>query len=120
MMSRAFAAAALVPILLTACVSENGGGHPQHYKTINTALTGACLAAQLAPCTIATSPEDKASAQEAKAASLRAGAQRDASAASKDAAQRSSCLTEDGPRLPVQQSQCSAYAEPGAQTGRTH
>ena len=95
--------------LLTACVS---GPNPQRNKTVNTALTGACLAAQLAPCTIAASADAKASAKEAKAASVRAAAHQNADAASKDAAQRSSCLTETGPRLPVQPSQCSAYAQP--------
>ena len=95
--------------LLTACVS---GPNPQGKKNVNTALTGACLAAQLAPCTIAASAEAKASANEAHAASVRAAAQQNADAASKDAAQRSSCLAETGPRLPVQPSQCSAYAQP--------
>ena len=95
--------------LLDACVS---GPNPQRNKTVNTALTGACLATQLAPCTIAASADAKASAKEAKAASVRAAAQQNADAASKDAAQRSSCLTETGPRLPVQPSQCSAYAQP--------
>ena len=95
--------------LLTACVT---GLYPQRSKTLNTALTGACLAAQLAPCTIAASTDANASANEAKAATVRAVAQQNADAASKDAAQRSSCLTETGPRLPVQPSQCSAYAQP--------
>ena len=105
-MSKAFAVAGVLT-LLTGCVTE-----PNHHlreKTINTALTGACLAAQLAPCTIAPSDEAKNSAREIKAASLRASARHDAEAASKNAAQRSSCLTQDGPRLPVQPSQCSAY-----------
>ena len=109
-MSKALAAAVGLLTLLTACVS--GPDHQQRNKTINTALTGACLATQLAPCTIAPSADAKASAKEAKAASVRAGAQQEANAASKDAAQRSSCLTEDGPRLPVQASQCSVYARP--------
>jgi hypothetical protein len=104
--SRALAVAACLLTLLTACVSGEPG-HQQRDKTINTALTGACLAAQLPPCTIAQS----ADAKEAKAASVRAGAQRAASAASKDAVQRSSCLTDDGPRLPMQPSQCSAYTQ---------
>ena len=95
--------------LLTACVT---GLYPQRNKTVNTALTGASLAAQLAPCTIAASADAKASANEAHAASVRATAQQKADAASKDAVQRSSCLTETGPRLPVQPSQCSAYARP--------
>ena len=42
---------------------------------------------------------------------LRFEVRRTVNAASKDAAQRSSCLTETGPRLPVQPSQCSAYAQ---------
>lgn len=108
-MSRKIAAAGLLT-LLTACVGvPYESGHQQRDKTINTALTAACLATQLSPCTIAPSADAKASAKEAKAASVRAGAQQQANAASKDAAQRSSCLTEDGPRLPVQPSQCSAY-----------
>jgi hypothetical protein len=102
-MSRALAAAGVLT-LLTACVS--GPYHQQRNKTINTALTGACLATQLVPCTIAASDD----AKEAKAASVRAGAQQEANAVKKDAAQRSSCLTEDGPKLPVRPSQCSAYA----------
>ena len=109
-MSRALIVAAGLLALITACVS-GGPDHQQRDKTINTALTGACLATQLAPCTIAQSADVKASAKEAKAASVRAGAQQAASAASKDAAQRSSCLTDDGPRLPVQPSQCSAYTQ---------
>jgi hypothetical protein len=95
--------------LLTGCVS---GPYPSRNRTVNTALTGACLVAQLAPCTIAASADAKASANEAHAASVRAAAQQKADAASKDTAQRSSCLTETGPRLPVQPSQCSAYAQP--------
>jgi hypothetical protein len=105
MMSKALIAAALLLTLLGACVS--GPYHQQRNKTINTALTGACLATQLIPCTIAASADAKASANEARAASVRAAARQEANAASKDAAQRSSCLTEDGPRLPVQASQCS-------------
>ena len=111
-MSRALTTAVLLLTLLTAACVSGEHGHQQGAKNINTALTGACLATQLAPCTIAASPEAKASAKEAKAASVRAGAQQEASAASKDAAQRSSCFTDDGPRLPVQASQCSAYATP--------
>jgi hypothetical protein len=95
--------------LLTACVS---GPYPQRNKSVNSALTSACLVAQLAPCTIAASADAKASANEAHAASVRATAQQKADAASKDAVQRSSCLTETGPRLPVQPSQCSAYVQP--------
>src|ERR1700722_10148122 len=95
--------------LLTGCAI---GPFPQRNKTVNTALTGARLVAQLAPCSIAASPDAEASANEAHAASVRAAAQQKADASSKDAAQRSSCLAETGPRLPVQPSQCSAYAQP--------
>ena len=115
-MSRALAAAACLLTLLTACTITGGPYHQQRDKNINTALTGACLAAQLAPCTIAPS----ADAKEAKAASVRAGAQQAATTASKDAAQRSSCLTDDGPRLPVQPSQCSAYTQPGRPMGQSN
>jgi len=108
-MTRLFAVAVLLS-LLVACVYDPG--HPQRAKTINTALTGACLAARLAPCTIAPSDEAKESAAETKAAALRARAQHDADAASKNAVQRSSCLAEDGPRLPVQPGECSAYTSP--------
>jgi hypothetical protein len=111
MMSRELAATVLLLTLLTACATTGvNTGHQQRDKNINTGLTGACLATRLTACTIAVSPEAKASANEAKAASMRAGAQQEASAASRDAAERSSCVTEDGPRLPVQASQCSAYA----------
>jgi hypothetical protein len=112
MMSRALVATVSLLTLLTACAVPANTGQQQRDKNINTALTGACLATQLAPCTIAASPEAKATAKEAKAASVRAGAQQEANAASRDAAQRSSCLTEDGPRLPVQASQCAGYAQP--------
>lgn len=108
-MSKAIAAAGLLT-LLTACVSEPN--HQQRDKTINTALTGACLAAQLAPCTITPSDEAKTNAKEIKAASVRASARHEAEVASKNAVQRSSCLTQDGPRLPVQSSECSAYVGP--------
>ena len=108
-MTKALVLAVGLLALLTACVT---GLYPQRNKTLNTALTGACLVAQLDPCTIAASADTKASANEAKAASVRATAQQNADATSKDAAQRSSCLTETGPRLPVQPSQCSAYAQP--------
>jgi hypothetical protein len=108
-MTKPLVCAVVLLALLTGCAV---GPFPQRNKTVNTALTGACLAVQLAPCTIAASEDANASANEAHAASVRATAQRKADAASKDAAQRSSCLTETGPRLPVQPSQCSAYAQP--------
>jgi hypothetical protein len=110
-MSKAFvAAAAGLLSLLTACVSEPN--HQQRDKTINTALTGACLAARLTPCTIARSDEAQTNAKEVKAASVRASARHEADVASKNAAERSSCLTQDGPRLPVQPSECSTYGGP--------
>ncbi len=109
-MLKVFTAAVGLLALLTACVSLPN--HPQREKNINTALTAACLAAQLAPCTITPSDQAKTSAKENKAASVRARAQHDADVASKNAAQRSSCLTQDGPRLPVQASDCSPYATP--------
>lgn len=78
------------------------------------ALTGACLAAQLAPCTIQPSEADKTKATEAKAAAVRAGAQRDSTAANQEAARRSSCLTDTGPRLPVSSAQCATYGATSA------
>lgn len=81
-------------------------------KAVNTALTGACLAAQLYPCTIESSDADKSKATEAKAAAVRASAQRDSAAADQDTVRRSSCLTETGPRLPVSSRQCAEYATP--------
>ena len=93
-------------VALTGCVSTP---HPRTTKAVNTALTGACLAAQLYPCTIEASAAEKSKATEAKAAAVRAGAQRNSIAADQDAARRSSCLTDTGPRLPVSASQCAAY-----------
>jgi hypothetical protein len=81
---------------------------------VNTALTGACLALQLYPCTIESAEADKVKATEARAAAVRANAQRDSAAADQDAARRSSCLTDTGPRLPVNSGQC---ADP---TGTAH
>ncbi len=93
-------------LTLTACAA---GPDAHKNKTVNTALTGACLAASLAPCEIATDPADKAQKNEAKAAANRVKAQQTASAATKDAVARSSCLTNTGPRLPVSASQCASY-----------
>jgi hypothetical protein len=96
----------LRPLLLGTCFVMGLTGciitpHPRTTKAVNTALTGACLAAQLSPCTIAPSAAEKSKATEAKAAAVRANAQRDAAAADQDAARRSSCQTDIGPRLPV-------------------
>ena len=93
-------------VSLTGCISEP---HNRTTKAVNTALTGACLAALLSPCIIASSEADKSKATEARAAAVRAKAQRDSTTADEDAARRSSCLTDTGPRLPVSSSQCAAY-----------
>src|SRR3569833_338165 len=93
-------------VALTACISEP---YNRTAKAVNTALTGACLAAQLYPCTIESSEAGKSKATEAKAAAVRARAQRDSNAANEDAVRRSSCLTDTGPRLPVSSSQCAPY-----------
>ena len=95
-------------VALSGCLTINQP-HNHAEKTVNTALTAACLAAQLAPCTIEPSAGDKAKATEAKAAAVRSKAQRDSTAADQDAARRSSCLTDTGPRLPVSSSECAAY-----------
>jgi hypothetical protein len=101
-------------ILLGTCLSVTLAGcvstpHPRTTKAVNTALTGACLAAQLSPCTIESSEADKSKAAEARAAAVRARAEHDSIAADQDAARRSSCLTDTGPRLPVSSEQCASY-----------
>jgi hypothetical protein len=88
--------------------------HNDTEKIVNTALTGACLAAQLAPCTIEPSAADKTSATEAKAAAVRAHAHSDATAVEQEAARRSSCLSDTGPRLPVSSGQCAIYGATSA------
>jgi hypothetical protein len=95
-------------VALTGCISINQP-HNHVEKTVNTALTAACLAVQLSPCTIEPSAADKSKATEAKAAAIRGKAQRESAAADEDAARRSSCLTDIGPRLPVTSSQCATY-----------
>ena len=96
---------------LTGCISEP---HNRTTTAVNTALTGACLAAQLSPCTIESTKDDKSkAAAEAKAAAIRDKAQRDSTAADEDAARRSSCLSDTGPRLPVNSSQCATYSGTG-------
>ena len=96
-------------VTLTGCFSVNQP-HNHAEKTVNTALTAACLAARLSPCTIEPSAADKSKTSEAKAAAVRSKAQRDSTAADEDAARRSSCLTDIGPRLPVSSSQCATYS----------
>ena len=105
----------LRPLLLATCLAVALTGciwlpHHQQQKIVNTALTAACLATQLSPCTIQPSTAEQSKATEAKAAAVRDQAQRDSTAADQDAARRSSCLTDTGPRLPVSASQCAAYA----------
>jgi hypothetical protein len=93
-------------VALIGCVSTP---HPRTTKVVNTALTGACLATRLSPCTIASSEANKSQAKEAKAAAVRASAQHDSTAVDQEAARRSSCLTDVGPRLPVTSSQCAGF-----------
>ena len=95
-------------VALTGCIAISEP-HTQLEKTVNTALTGACLFALLSPCTIEPSAADKSKAIEARAVAVRSRAQRDSTAADEDAARRSSCLTDTGPRLPVSSSQCATY-----------
>jgi len=96
-------------VTLTGCITEP---HNRTTKAVNTALTGACLAAQISPCTIESSEAARSQATEARAAAFRAKAQRDSTAANEDAARRSSCLTDTGPRLPVSSTQCATYGTP--------
>ena len=102
----------LRPLLFGTCLTVALSGciiAPHHTaKVVNSALTGACLAAQLSPCMI-ESPEAGRSEAESRAAAVRAKAQRDSVAANENAARRSSCLTDTGPRLPVSSSQCATY-----------
>jgi hypothetical protein len=102
----------LVGALAGCAVATTPHDHPQ--KVVNTALTGACLAAQLPPCTIQRSQAEKDKAADAKAAAVRAGVQRDSAAADLEAARRSSCLTDTGPRLPVSSGECASYGVTGA------
>jgi hypothetical protein len=101
-------------VTLTGCFSEP---HNRTTTAVNTALTGACLAAQLYPCTIESTKADTSKATEARAAAVRAKAQRDSTAADEDAARRSSCLSDTGPRLPVDSSQCATYGTTYSGTG---
>lgn len=105
-MFRQFLTGACVLAALGGCV---GGPHTHRNNATNAALTGACLATSLPPCQIATPPDTRAQKNEAKAAATRAEAQRTATAATQDAVQRSSCLTDTGPRLPLSPGQCAAY-----------
>ncbi len=107
---------------LTACVT---GPHTHKNNAANSALTAACLATTLPPCQIATPDGVKAQRNEAKAAATRAEAQRTADAATQDAVQRSSCLTDIGPRLPISPGQCAGYGRTYSgkeleQTGRAN
>jgi hypothetical protein len=99
-------------VALSACAAITTP-HDHTEKVVNTALTGACLVAQLAPCTIESSEADKRKATETRAAAVRSNAQRDSTAADQEAARRSSCLTDTGPRLPVSSDQCATYGAAG-------
>jgi hypothetical protein len=105
-MLRQFLTGACFVAALTACVA---GGHTHKDNATNAALTGACLATDLPPCQISTPPDERAARNEAKAAATRAEAQRTANAATQEAVQRSSCLTDTGPRLPLNPAQCAGY-----------
>ncbi len=98
-------------IALTGCITEPRN---RTTKAVNTAMTGACLAARLSPCTIEPTAAEKSQATETKAAAVRANAQRDSTAADQDSARRSSCLTDTGPRLPVSSDQCATYGAKGS------
>jgi hypothetical protein len=111
-MSKPLLLGTCLAVALTGCAITTPHDHTE--KVVNTALTGACLAAQLVPCTIESSESDKKKATEARAAAVRASAQRDSSAADQEAARRSSCLTDTGPRLPVSADQCATYGATGA------
>jgi|SRR5882757_1363437 len=116
-MLRPLLLATCLAVALTGCIS-----YPRNRttKAVNTALTGACLAAQLYPCTIESSEADKSKAIEARAAAVRANAQRDSTATDQDAARRSSCLTDTGPRLPVSSGQCATYETTYSATSSDH
>jgi hypothetical protein len=103
--------ATCLAIALTGCITEPRNSTT---KAVNTAMTGACLAARLSPCTIEPSAADKSKAVETKAAAVRANAQRDSTAADQDSARRSSCLSDTGPRLPVSADQCATYGTKGS------
>jgi hypothetical protein len=107
-MFRQFLTGACLLAAVAGCVS---GGHTHKDNVSNAALTGACLATSLPPCEISTPPDVKAQKAEAKATATRAEAQRTANAATQDAVQRSSCLTDTGPRLPLSPGQCAAYGD---------
>lgn len=105
--------------VLTGCFSLNQP-HNHAEKTVNTALTAACLAAQLSPCMIEPSSADKSKATEARAAAVRGKAQRDSTAADEEVARRSSCVTDVGPRLPVSSSECAVYGTTYAGNAGAH
>ena len=104
----------LRPLLLATCLAVALAGcisYPRNHttKVANTALTGACLAARLYPCTIEPSEADKSKRTEARAAAVRSNAQRNSTALDQDAARRSSCMADTGPRLPINSSECASY-----------
>ena len=107
-MFRQFLTGACILTALAGCV---GGPHTHSNNATNAALTGACLATSLPPCEVSTPADVKEQKNEAKAAAIRADAQRAANAATQDAVQRSSCLTDTGPRLPLSPGQCAGYGK---------
>jgi hypothetical protein len=104
-MLRQFVTGACFVALATGCFAT---GHSHRDNVSNAALTGACLATVLPPCEMVTPPDVRAAKKEAKAAATRAEAQRSADEATQDAVQRSSCLTDSGPRLPLSPGQCAS------------
>jgi hypothetical protein len=113
----------LRPLLLGTClaVALTGclvGPQTGATKAANTAMTGACLAAHLYPCTPEPTAPEKSKDAEKQAAAVQAGAQRNSAAADQDSARRSSCLTDTGPTLPVSSDQCATYGATGSRHKR--
>jgi hypothetical protein len=65
----------------------------------------------LPPCTVATPQDVKEQRLEAKAEATRADAQRSADAYTKNTVERSSCLTDVGPTVPLKPGECVAYGQ---------
>src|SRR3569833_876616 len=105
-MLRSVLLGACLAVALTGCTTQP---YNRTTKAVNTALTGACLVAQLYPCSIESSEPGKSKANEARAASIHAKAQRDSMAANEDAAHQTTNQTKTDPRLPVSSDQCATY-----------
>jgi len=110
----------LRPLVVGTClaVALSGCYIGPRSKAVNTAMTGACLAAHLYPCTPQPSAPEKSKDNEKQAAAVRASAQRDSVAADQDSARRSSCLTDTGPTVPVSSDQCATYGSTGSGSQR--